>query len=66
MTENEVIKEMARKLFDLTLKIESLEREVKNYESQNKRFAPLDKQIGVLAKCHELYEICKEYLYILM
>ena len=57
------IKEMVCKLFDLTIEIEDMERKIKEYETANKTFPPLNWKIDIISKTHEMYKICKEYLY---
>jgi uncharacterized protein YllA (UPF0747 family) len=61
--EDKDIKEMVCKLFDLTLEIESKEKEIQDYEEAHKTFAPLGMLTERISKTHEMYLICKEYLY---
>jgi len=55
-------KEMIRKLFDLTLEIEGLERKIDEYENK-KTFPPIGLQADRINKAYKMYLICKEYLY---
>ena len=56
-------KEMIRKLFDLTLEIEGLERKIDEYRKEKHTFPPLDWQADRINKTYKMYLICKEYLY---
>lgn len=57
------LKEMAQKLFAITLEVEEKEKSIENYENTNNRFAPLNERLEMVNELYKMYLICKEHLY---
>lgn len=60
--EDKDLNEMIRQLLNLTAEIDVKEKEIKEYEQTNGKFAPLGWTTEVTNKSYEMYLICKDYL----